>query len=175
MCPTSLLSVSLRPCERVIPYQLRTFQFMSCIFSWEKKNLLKTCKKNHIAWLAYNIWIKKNVWHYGLNLISLGIKCFMKSVHTFSFVSWYRSITLKKQQKKPALGIVKIYSKIAAPTLNNLPHLSKVRTWTWRRPSQSWVPRCRTSRLKKSWVHAARSLLSNSTLFIYFAGCGTIL
>lgn len=69
-------------------------------FLGEKKNLLKTCKKNHIAWLAYNIWIKKNVWHYGLNLISLGIKCFMKSVHTFSFVSWYRSITLKKTKKK---------------------------------------------------------------------------
>lgn len=115
MCPTSLLSVSLRPCERVIPYQLRTFQFMSCIFSWEKKNLLKTCKKNHIAWLAYNIWIKKNVWHYGLNLISLGIKCFMKSVHTFSFVSWYRSITLKKTTKKKQLSVLSKYTAKLQP------------------------------------------------------------
>ena len=104
--------------------------------------------------------------------------CFIESVLTFSFVSWYGSITLKNKNRLQ--HIVKVCSKIAHTTLNELHSLYKIRALKKARsilanPSHPLItefellpsgrrfslPKCKTNRHKNSFVPAAIGFLNN--------------
>lgn len=55
---------------------------------------------------------------------------FYESVVTFSFVSWYRSLTLKKETRRDfkVQGVITACGQIAGMTLTDLPHLYKIKT-----------------------------------------------
>ena len=103
--------------------------------------------------------------------------CFIESVLTFAFISWFGSATLRNRNR--LCGITKTCSKIAGTALNDLPQLHKGRALKKALsilddPSHPLfsefkllpsgrrfaIPRCRTNRFKNSFVPAAIGFLN---------------
>lgn len=105
--------------------------------------------------------------------------CFIESVLTFSFICWHGSLSIK--QKNRMQGIVKVCSKIVGTLLNDLYDLYKVRSLKKARAILAdhshplWdefmllpsgrrysLPRCRTNRLKRSFIPTAITIVNNT-------------
>lgn len=103
--------------------------------------------------------------------------CFIESILTFSFICWYGSLSLRNKNRLQ--GIVRVCSKIAGISLNDLTALYQLRTLSKVRsilgdqshplageflllPSgrRYILPKCRTNRLKHSFFPAAIALLN---------------
>ena len=110
--------------------------------------------------------------------------CFIESILTFSFIAWYGATTLKAKSRLQ--GVVKVCSKVSGCTLSCLSELFKIRVVKKARqvlaepdhplggqfvllPSgrRYRLQRCRTNRLKNSFVPSAIMLL-NSGVWVCF-------
>ena len=133
------------------------------------------CSKAHQRMFFYRKLRNFNV---DKTFMKMFYSCFIESVLTFSFVSWYGSTTLKN--KKRLQQVVKVCSKIANITLNELNSLYKLRSLKKAKsiladPSHPLtsefvllpsgrrfsMPKCTTNRHKNSFVPAAIGFLNS--------------
>lgn len=134
------------------------------------------CKKAHQRMHFYR---KLRSFNVDTTFMRMFYSCFIESVLTFSFICWHGSLSVK--QKNRLQGIVKVCSKIAGTSLNDLHDLYKVRSLKKARsivadPSHPlWcdfmllpsgrrykLPLCNTNRFKKSFIPAAISLVNDT-------------
>ena len=134
------------------------------------------CKKAHQRMYFYR---KLSSFKVDNTFMRMFYSCFIESVLTFAFITWYGMLTLKNRNRLQ--GITKVCSRIAGTTLNDLTMLYQRQTL---KKAQSvlddqshplhaefrllpsgrryCVPKCRTNRMRNSLVPAAIVLLNNS-------------
>lgn len=134
------------------------------------------CKKAHQRMYFYR---KLQSFNVDSTFMKMFYSCFIESVLTFSFICWYGLLTIKNKSR--LRGIVRVCSKIAGLNLNDLTELHILRTLGKARSLLSdqshplagqfvllpsgrryILPRCRTNRLKNSFVPVAIGLLNKS-------------
>ena len=133
------------------------------------------CKKVHQRMYFYR---KLRNFYVDNTFMQMFYSCFIESVLTFTFICWYGSISIKNKNRLQ--GLTNICSKIAGLSLHHVNELYNIRTlkkvcavlgdqshplfkeFTLLPSGRRYVvPRCRTNRLKNSFVPVATGLLNN--------------